>query len=276
MTRTKSLERYPQPASAAAERTVIRTSPAGLATARVAIPGPGHDVPAYVARPEGAGTLPVVLVLSEAFGLHPYVEDVTRRFAHAGYLAVAADLMALQGDPDDFDDVGRLVTELLQHVPDEQVMSDLDAVHDWAVANGGDAGRVGVNGFSWGGRWTWLYAAHRRVAAAVSWYGVLDDAASNLQPDRTLFPRHPIDLAGVLRTPVLGLYAGRDAVIPAATVEAMRSALAARPSPEPEVEFVVYPEAVHGFFADYRDDYSPADAPAAWARALDWLREHGV
>ena len=184
--------------------------------------------------------------------------------------------MAPQGDPDDFDDVDRLVTELLQHVPDAQVMADLDAVLDWAIANGGDAGRVGVNGFSWGGRWTWLYAAHRRVAAAVSWYGVLDDSASNLQPDRALFPRHPIDLAGELRTPVLGLYAGRDAVIPMATVEAMQSALAARPSASPEVEFVVYPDAVHGFFADYRDDYSPADAPAAWARALDWLRKHGV
>jgi len=276
MTRVKPLERYPQPVSEEAAKTVVRTSPDGLSTARVAIPGRGHDVPAYVARPESAETLPVVLVLSEAFGQHPYIEDITRRFAHAGYLAVAADLMAPQGDPDDFADVDRLVTELLQHVPDEQVMSDLDAVLDWATANGGDAARVGVNGFSWGGRWTWLYAAHRQVAAAVSWYGVLDDSASNLQPDRALFPKHPIDLAGELRTPVLGLYAGKDEVIPIATVEAMQSALAARPTQAPEVEFVVFPDAAHGFFADYRDEFSPADAPAAWARALDWLREHGV
>ncbi len=276
MTRVKSLERYPQPVSSAAAKTVIRTSPAGLVTARVAIPGPGHDVPAYVARPEGSATLPVVLVLSESFGLHPYLEDVTRRFAHAGYLAVAADLMTPQGDPDDFPDVDRLVTELLQRIPDDQVMADLDAVLDWATAHGGDPARVGVNGFSWGARWTWLFAAHRQVAAAVSWYGVLDDSVSNLQPDRALFPRHPIDLAGELRTPVLGLYAGKDAVIPEATVDAMRAALAARPAPVPEVEFVVYPDAAHGFFADYRDEYSPADAPAAWARALGWLREHGV
>ncbi|MEV7046288.1 dienelactone hydrolase family protein [Amycolatopsis sp. NPDC051061] len=276
MTRVKPLERYPRPVSATAAKTVIHTSPAGLATARVAIPGRGHDVPAYVARPEGAGPLPVVLVLSEVFGLHPYVEDVARRFAHAGYLAVVADLMAPQGDPDDFADVDRLVTDLLQHIPDEQVMADLDAVLDWATANGGDAGRVAVNGFSWGGRWTWLFAAHRQVAAAVSWYGVLDDSVSNLQPDRALFPHHPIDLAGALRTPVLGLYAGKDEVVPVATVDAMRSALAARAVPGPEVEFAVFPDAVHGFFADYRDEFSPADAPVAWARALRWLREHGV
>ncbi|WP_410595619.1 dienelactone hydrolase family protein [Amycolatopsis sp. lyj-23] len=259
-----------------AATTVIHTSPAGLATSRVAIPGSGHDVPAYVARPEGTGTLPVVLVLSESFGLHPYLEDVTRRFAHEGYLAIAADLMAPQGDPDDFADVDRLVTELLQRIPDEQVMSDLDAVLHWATAHGGDATRVGVNGFSWGARWTWLFAARRQFAAAVSWYGVLDDSVSNLQPDRALFPRHPIDLVGELRTPVLGLYAGKDAVIPEATVEAMRLALAARATPAPEVEFVVFPGAAHGFFADYRDEYSATDAPVAWARALGWLREHGV
>jgi carboxymethylenebutenolidase len=247
-----------------------------LSTSRVTVPVAGFDVPVYVARPADGGDLPVVLVLSEAFGLHPYIEDVARRFAAEGYLAVAPDLMARQGDPAAFDDADRLVTDLLRRIPDEQVMTDLDAVLDWAVNHGGDRGRAAVNGMSWGGRWTWLYAARTTLAAAVSWYGVLDDTHSNLQPDKRLFPRHPIDLAGELRTPVLGLYAGKDAVVTPDTVDAMKAALAARPVQEPEVEFVVYPDAGHGFFADYRTDYHQPSAVDGWSRALAWLRRHGV
>ena len=268
--------RVVHPASAAAMHTVIRTTPEGLATARLTVPVDGFDVPAYIARPQHGNDLPVVLVIGEAFGLHPYIEDVARRFAHEGYLAVAPDLMARQGDPDAFPDVEELVTGLLQHIPDEQVMTDLDAVRQWAVTHGGDPQRTGINGFSWGGRWTWLYAAHAALNAAVAWYGVLDDTRSRLHPDKRLFPHHPIDLAAQFRTPVLGLYAGQDAVVTPDTVDAMRAALAARAGQAPEVEFVVYPDAVHGFFADYRDDYDPQSAEDAWRRALAWLRRHGV
>ena len=243
-------------------------------TSRITIPVAGFDVPVYVARPATGDDLPVVLVLSEAFGLHPFIEDVARRFAGEGYLAVAPDLMARQGDPAAFDDVDRLVTDLLQHIPDEQVMIDLDAVLQWAVTHGGDRRRAAVNGMSWGGRWTWLYAARADLACAISWYGVLDDTHSNLQPDKRLFPRHPIDLADELRTPVLGLYAGKDTVVTPDTVDAMKAALAARPAPEPEVEFVIYPDAAHGFFADYRAEYHPTSALDAWRRALAWLRRH--
>ncbi|MER6442336.1 dienelactone hydrolase family protein [Streptomyces sp. NPDC001185] len=263
-------------ASPSAAATVRQTGAEGLDVERVPLTVAGHETHLYTARPSGGSDLPVVVVLSEAFGMHPHIEDVTRRFAYQGYLAVAPDLMSRHGDPSSFDDVDRLVTDLLQHIPDRQVLADIDATVDWATANGGDAKRVGVNGFSWGGRWTWLYAAHARRAAAVSWYGVLDDTTSGLHPSRELFPRHPIDLAAELKTPVLGLYAQHDAVVPVSGVAAMRSELDARPAESPEVEFVVYPDAVHGFHADYRDDYGPAAAADGWKRALDWLRRHGV
>ncbi|WP_405984123.1 dienelactone hydrolase family protein [Streptomyces sp. NBC_00872] len=276
-TRNLALERVVRAASPAAEKTVVHTGGEGLDIARVPITVAGDEVILYTARPAGGTNLPVVIVLTEAFGMHPYIEDVTRRFAHEGYLAVTPDLMARQGDAAAFvDDVDRLVSELLQHIPDEQVMADIDAAVKWAVANGGDSTRVGVNGFSWGGRWAWLHAAHARLNAAVSWYGVLDDASSGLYPGRELFPRHPIDLAAELKTPVLGLYAEKDAVIPVAGVTGMKAALEARPADAPEVEFTVYPGAVHGFHADYRDDYSPVAAPDGWQRALGWLRRHGV
>jgi carboxymethylenebutenolidase len=275
-TPSQTAVRFPEPVSASAARTVIHTSATGLAAERITIPIDGHDVPVYTARPAGGADLPVVLVLSETFGLHPYIEDVTRRFARQGYLAVAPDLMSRQGDPASYPDVDRLVKDLLQHIPDAQVLADLDGVLAWAAGHGGDPDRVGVSGFSWGARWAWLFAAHARVSAVVSWYGVLDDTSSGLYPSKELFPRHPIDLIGDLRTPVLGLYAEKDAVIPVSTVDTMKAGLASRPAGAPEVEFVVYPEAVHGFFADYRDDYHAASAVDGWDRTLAWLRKHGV
>jgi carboxymethylenebutenolidase len=269
-------DRYPEAASAGAEKTLIRTDPTDLDTDRIIVDANGFGVPAYTARPVEGKDLPILIVLSEAFGLDPYIEDVTRRFAKRGYLAVAPDLMSRQGDPSAFDDLGKLVTDLLQHIPDEQALADVDAVLAWAKAHGGDSARVGISGFSWGARWTWLYAASQQLSAAVAWYGVLDDAPSGLYPDRALAPRHPIDVAGDLKTPVLGLYAAQDAVIPVSEVYDMQKRLAARPAGAPEVEFVIYPEAVHGFFADYRDDYHPTAGPDAWQRALAWLHEHGL
>lgn len=275
-TQYPTVDRYPEAVSAAAQKTLIHTDAAGLDTARITVEVNGFEVPAYTARPAGGSDLPIILVLSEAFGLHPYIEDVTRRFAKQGHLAVAPDLMARQGDPSSFEDIGKLVTELLQRIPDEQALNDVDAVLAWAKANGGDPARVGVAGFSWGARWTWLYAARTPVSAAVAWYGVIDDTASGLYPDRALAPTHPIDVAGELKAPVLGLYAALDAVIPVTEVDAMKKKLAERPAGAPEVEIVVYPDAVHGFFADYRDDYHPTAATDSWQRALAWLRAHGV
>lgn len=257
-----------------AEGTVRRTGTDGLHAERTTIPVGDLAMPVYVARPEHGFDLPVVLVLPEAFGLHEHIADIARRFAHEGYLAVAPDLMVRQGDPQAYPDVDALVTGLLQRIPDEQVMGDLDATVAWAVQHGGARDRVAVCGFCWGGRWTWLYAAQARIAAAVAWYGILDGAGSGLYPSAELFPTHPLDVADRLTAPVLGLHGGRDEAIPLDTVDRMRAALAARPAGAPEAELLVFPGAGHAFHADYRESYSRLDAEQGWERTLAWLARH--
>jgi len=255
-------------------QTARQTSAEGLMAGRVSIDAQGFAMPAYRAAPAGKTGLPVVLVIQEIFGVHEYIADVCRRFAHAGYLAVAPELYARQGDPNRYGDITRLLSQLVSKMPDAQVLADLDAALAWAGANGGDAGRAAVTGFCWGGRITWLYAAHGPVKAAVAWYGRLVGQTGG----RT--PRHPVDVAATLAAPVLGLYGGRDSGIPLKTVEQMKAALqqggmagnaAARAS-----EFVVYPNAPHGFHADYRDSFRQEAAEDGWARALDWFKRHGV
>jgi len=269
-------ERFATAAGPFASATVVRTSAGGLDTRRTTIPVGDFAMPVYVARPAQGADLPVILVLSEAFGLHAHIEDIARRFAHLGYLAVAPDLMKRQGDPQSFDTVDELVGGLLQRIPDAQVMGDLDAAVDWAVGNGGDASRVAATGFCWGGRWAWLYAAHARIAAAVAWYGILDGVQSGAYPDPELFPAHPIDVARSLRTPVLGIYGGQDDAIPLATVEAMRDALADGAADAPDARISVHGDAGHAFFADYRETYRRDSAQGAWREATTWLRDHGA
>jgi carboxymethylenebutenolidase len=267
---------YNSAAGPLAESTVIHTSSDGLDAEYTTVPAQGYDMPAYVARPSGGTHLPTVIVLPEAFGLHEHIADIARRFAHEGYLAIAPDLMRRHGDPESYPDVDSLVTQLLQRIPDEQVMLDIDATVAWARSQGGDPGRVGVTGFCWGGRWAWLYAARSEVGAAVAWYGILDGEGSGAYPDRTLFPQHPLDVAGQLRAPVLGLYGGQDDAIPLDTIERMQQHLADRSEADPDSEIVVFPSAGHAFFADYRETYHAPSAQEAWPRALAWLREHGV
>lgn len=272
------IEDFNTAAGPLAQGTVVHTGTTGLRAAYTTVSAPGgFEMPAYVARPESGGTaLPVVLVLPEAFGLHEHIADIARRFAHEGYLAVAPDLMARHGDPRAYGDVDTLVTDLLQKIPDRAVMDDIDAALDFAVAEGGDRERIGLSGFCWGGRWVWLYAARSQVAAGVAWYGILDGAASGAYPDRELFPLHPIDVAGGLSTPVLGLHGALDDAIPLETVERMAVALAQRPAGAVDARVSVFDDAGHAFFADYRETFDAAAAPIAWNQALAWLREHGV
>lgn len=270
---------YP-PAAGAEAPTAVRTGTEGLSTAVTTIPSgaDGQPVRAYTARPAAGEDLPIVVLISDAYGLHPHAADVARRFAHQGYLVVVPDLLARQGGPNVVADIDQLLADVLQHIPDAQVMADLDACVRWAATAGGDPGRVGVVGFSWGGRWAWLYAAHAQVRAGVVWYGVLDGAGSGLYPpDRPdLFPRHPLQAAAELRAPVLGLYGAEDAVIGLDTVEAMQTALAARGPGAPVSRLRVFEGAPHDFHADYRAPYQEAVARESWDEALSWLRHHGV
>lgn len=253
-------------------QTVVKTPAEGLTAGEVLIPGPGgFQIPAYRAVRQGLRGAPVVLVLSEIFGVHEHIADVARRLAHAGYCAVAPELFVRQGDAGAYGEIAKLIAEVISKVPDAQVLADLDACVTWAEGQGMDAGRLAVTGFCWGGRITWLYAAHQpRVKAAVAWYGRLVGQST------ALTPRHPVELVADLKAPVLGLYGEKDSGIPLDTVEAMKLALAGGSSAARRSEFVVYPGAPHAFHADYRPSYVKAAAEDGWKRCLDWLRLHGV
>jgi carboxymethylenebutenolidase len=254
-------------------QTAVTTPADGLAAGRIHYEVGGFAVPAYQAAPEnraGKAGLPVVLVVSEIFGVHEYIADVCRRLARAGYLAIAPDLFARQGDPASYAETARLMSELVAKVPDAQVMGDLDGAVDWAAAHGGDTSRLGITGFCWGGRIAWLYAVHGSVKAAVAWYGRLEGEKTALQP------AHPVDRVKQLKAPVLGLYGGQDGGIPVASVERMRELLRHGPAAARASEFVVYPEAGHAFHADYRPSYREQAARDGWQRMLAWLHRHGV
>lgn len=248
-------------------QTMITTDTQGLTAGEVKIRTADGEMPAYRAAPAGKTGLATVLVVQEIFGVHEYIKDVCRRFAKAGYLAVAPELFARQGDPTKFADIPTLIRELVSKVPDAQVMSDLDATAAWAAANGGDRGRFGVTGFCWGGRITWLYCAHNpKCRAGVAWYGrVVGEATPNT-------PRHPIDVAAQIRQPVLALYGGADAGIPNETIERMMAAL--RSAGNTASELVLYPDAPHAFHADYRASFRKEAAQDAWRRALGWFERH--
>ena len=256
-------------------QTAIKTSSDGLTAGEVTIDVGGFKMAAYRAMPAGKNNLPVVLVIQEIFGVHEYIADTARRLAKAGYLAVAPELFTRQGDPTTYGEMAKLIAEVVSKVPDAQVMADLDATVKWAAANGGDASKLAVTGFCWGGRQTWLYSAHNKgVKAGVAWYGRLVGAANDLTP------KHPVDIAGGLNGPVLGLYGGKDGGIPLDTVDKMKAALAdaggkgnaaAKAS-----QFVVYPDAPHAFHADYRPSFQQGPAEDGWKRALEWFKANGV
>jgi carboxymethylenebutenolidase len=248
---------------------VITTEAAGLSAGEVKIPVAGGEMPAYRAMPEKGGPFPVVLVVQEIFGVHEHIKDICRRLAKVGYLAVAPELYARQGDVSKMADTQEIFSKVVSKVPDAQVMADLDAAADWAGKSGkGDLKRLGITGFCWGGRIVWLYAAHSpQLKAGVAWYGRLVGPANDLQP------QHPIDVAAKLKAPVLGLYGGADAGIPMEAVERMRQALKAAGS---RSEIVVYPDAPHGFHADYRPSYRKEAAHDGWKRMREWFKRHGA
>ncbi|MFL6577484.1 MAG: dienelactone hydrolase family protein [Povalibacter sp.] len=246
----------------------ISTDDEGLTAGEVKVHTADIDIPAYRAMPAKGGPFPVALVVQEIFGVHEHIKDVCRRFAKLGYFAIAPELYVRQGDVsklESFDDILKIV----QQVPDAQVMSDLDAAVEYAKKSGkGDVAKMGVTGFCWGGRIVWLYAAHsKQVKAAVAWYGRLSGNSSELSP------KHPIDVVADLNAPVLGLYGGKDTGIPQESIEQMRTAAKKAKVP---VEIVVYPDAQHGFHADYRPSYNEKDAKDGWSGLQSWFKKYGA
>ena len=254
-------------------QTAIKTSGDGLIEGEVTIEVNGFKMPAYRSAPKGQTNLPVVLVISEIFGVHEYIADVTRRFAKAGYLAIAPELFVRQGDPSMYGEIAKLQAEIISKVPDAQVMADLDAALQWAGKNGGNANRAAITGFCWGGRITWLYAAHNpKIKAGVAWYGRVEGQTNANNP------KHAVDLAATLKAPVLGLYGGADTGIPVTSVNNMKEALslaAAKGNKAAKAsEFVLYPDAPHAFHADYRASFRAAPAADGWSRAVAWLKQY--
>jgi carboxymethylenebutenolidase len=247
------------------------TTDEGLLVGEVKIPTPDGSIPAYRAVPLGVKRPPVMLVVQEIFGVHEHIKDVCRRFAHLGFLAVAPELYARQGDVSKMKEIADILSEVVARVPDQQVLADLDATAAWACGAGakegkGSADRLGIVGFCWGGRIVWLYAAHnKRVTAGVAFYGRL-----NAEKTRNT-PRHPLDVVGELKAPVLGLYGGADTGIPTTDVGEMQTAL--RKAGSASI-IRVYPTAGHGFFADYRSSYQREDARDAWNETRAWLKRY--
>ena len=253
-------------------QTAISTDSYGLIAGEIKVPTADGNLPAYRAQPAVGSNFATILVVQEIFGVHEYIKDTCRRLAKLGYQAIAPELYARQGDPRRFENIQDLLANVVSKVPDAQVMSDLDACAAWAKANAGDAGRLGITGFCWGGRITWLYAAHNpQIKAGVAWYGRIVGEPSELTP------KNPIDVAGQLHGPVLGLYGKDDQGIPQDTLEQMRKALAAANNAASKAsEIHVYDNAGHAFHADYRPSYRQAAAEDGWQRMRTWFQQHGL
>jgi carboxymethylenebutenolidase len=247
----------------------ITTDSNGLIAGEVKIPVAGGEIPAYRAMPARGGPFPTVLVVHEIFGVHEHIKDICRRLAKLGYFAVAPLLFSREGDVTTMADVQQIISKVVAKVPDKQVASDLDATVAWAKSTGkADTTKLGITGFCWGGRLVWLYAAHNpSLKAGVAWYGPLQSPPSELRP------KNPIDLVNPIDAPILGLYGGKDMGIPVAQIERMRAALKAAGKPS---EIVIYPDAGHGFNADYRPSYNAQAAKDGWQRMQAWFKQHGV
>ena len=251
----------------------IVTDANGLDAGEVSVPVSDGKIPAYRAKPSGKTNLPTIIVVQEIFGVHEHIKDICRRLAHQGYYAIAPSLYARYGDPGQYgmDTIQKLMTDIVAKVPDAEVMSDLDSTVGFAATDGANTGKLGITGFCWGGRITWLYAAHSpQVKAAVAWYGPLRGPV----PPNPLRPKYPLDLAADINAPVLGLYGGLDTGIGVSNMEDMKAALAGAGKLKSKIE--IFMDAKHGFFADYRDSYNEKDAKQGWAEALAWFRKYGV
>jgi len=247
-------------------QTAIRTDDTGLLAGEVKVPVKDGEMVAYRAVPKEAVKAPVVLVISEIFGAHEHIRDVCRRLAKLGYCAIAPELFARQGDPRQISSIPDILAKITSKTPDAQVMSDLDATVAWAARQGADTDRLAITGFCWGGRITWLYCAHNpQVKAGVAWYGRLVGDVNEFTP------RHPINIVGELKAPVLGLYGGLDTGIPLETVEAMEKALKTGSAAARLSEIHVYDNAPHAFHADYRPSFSKAEAEDGWKRMQAWF-----
>lgn len=254
-----------------AQAEPVKTDGAGLVQSLVELSAPDRKIPAFIARPADSKRHPVVVLISEIFGLHEYIRDTCRRLAKAGYVVIAPDFFVRAGDPSTMTDFPAIL-KIVGTATDQQVTTDLMAAVAYLKAQTfADTDRMGITGFCWGGNIVWEASERLRYfRAGVAWYGRLTgDYATN---DTT--GKRAIDMVGDLHNPVLGLYAEKDSGIPVADVEKMKVALKAAGKTGSEI--VIYPGVQHGFHADYRPSYDKAAAEDGWKRMLAFFAANGV
>lgn len=253
-----------------AQAEPIKTDGVNLVQSEVQIKAPDREIPAFIARPTKGGKHPVVVLISEIFGLHEYIRDTARRLAKAGYVVIAPDFFVRAGDPSTMTDYPAIM-KIVATASDVQVAGDIDAAITYLKAQPwADTKRMAITGYCWGGSVVWETVARRPdLKAGVAWYGRI---SSGMSPDPA--NKNPIDVVADLKAPVLGLYAEKDSGIPLADVEKMKAALKAAGKTASDI--IVYPGAQHGFHADYRPSYNKEAADAAWARMLAFFKANGV
>lgn len=255
-----------------AAQTVIKTDDKGLTAGEVKIPVADGTIPAYRAMPDNGKHFPVVIVIHEIFGVNEWIQDICRRFAKLGFMAVAPALYARQGEVKDLKDPREINRQVYSKIPDTQSMPDIDSTLAWAAKNGGSKKKTSITGFCWGGRIVWMYAAHNpKIKAGAAWYGRVVPTPNS--PVNEAQPKTPIDFAKDLKVPVIGLYGGLDKGIAVDGVQRMQDELKKGKSGS---EIVIYPNADHGFHADYRQSYNKEASADAWARLLAWFEKHGA
>jgi carboxymethylenebutenolidase len=225
---------------------------------------PDGPMEVYEATPAG-NARGAVVVIQEAFGVNEHIKDVTRRFAAAGYHAAAPSLFhRAGGGTADYGDFGAVIP-LYEGVSDDGVLADIDVTLDHLRQAGFSDSSIGVVGFCFGGRVSFLVAARRTLGASVGFYGggIVSKHALGFEP--------LIGEVGDLKTPWLGLFGDADGSIPVEDVETLRTALQNAPV---ETEIVRYPNAEHGFHCDVRDSYHPEAAADGWQRTLAWFKAH--
>lgn len=261
-------------AAVSAEAAPITTDETDLKTGVEMIPSFDRAIPAYVARPDARGRFPAVLVVSEVFGVHEYIRDTCRRLAKRGYVAIAPDFFVRHGDPAPLTDFGQ-IRKIVGDTTDAETQGDVNATVAWLNAQRFvDPDRKVITGFCWGGAVVWLACARTRdFRCGVAWYGRLARPAPGQflgEPER----EWPLEKIGVLKCPVLGLYAGKDQGIPQKDVEAARDILVRTKKAGSDI--IVYPDAQHGFHADYRATYDEASARDGWTRMLAYFSQYGA
>jgi len=255
-----------------AAQTRIVTDNKGLVEGEVKIAVKDGELPAYRAMPEKGKDFPVVIVVHEIFGVHEWIQDVCRRFAKLGYMAIAPALYARLGDVHSIKDAGELNRQIFSKIPDTESMADIDAAFAWAAKNKGSKKKISITGFCWGGRIVWMYAAHNpKLKAGAAWYGRV--VPTDRSPVNEAQPKSPIDFAKDLKPPVIGFYGGLDKGITLDGVQRMQDELKKGKSGS---EIIVFPNADHGFHADYRASYNKQASDEAWEKLLAWFKKHGA